>query len=73
MVSIFTVFGFTRLVVTRQFGLGLAFAVALDATLLRTVVAPALMALAGRYNWWLPGIGDRPQKPKLGTDPQWQK
>ena len=55
MVSIFTAFGFTRLVVTRQLGLGLAFAVALDATLLRTVIAPALMALAGRFNWWLPG------------------
>jgi RND superfamily putative drug exporter len=54
MVSIFTAFGFTKLVVTRQFGLGLAFAVALDATVLRTVVAPALMALAGKWNWWLP-------------------
>jgi len=57
MISIFTSFGFTKLVVTRQFGLGLAFAVALDATVLRTVVAPALMALAGRWNWWLPGKG----------------
>jgi putative drug exporter of the RND superfamily len=56
MVSIFTAFGFTKLVVTRQFGLGLAFAVAVDATVLRTVVAPALMALAGRWNWWLPGV-----------------
>jgi putative drug exporter of the RND superfamily len=51
MVSIFTAFGFTNLVVTRQFGLGLAFAVALDATVLRTLVAPALMALAGDLNW----------------------
>jgi RND superfamily putative drug exporter len=54
MVSIFAAFGFTRLLVTRQFGLGLAFAVALDATVLRIVVAPALMALAGDWNWWLP-------------------
>ena len=59
MISIFTAFGFTKLVVTRQFGLGLAFAVALDATLLRTVVAPALMALAGKWNWWLPGWGGK--------------
>jgi putative drug exporter of the RND superfamily len=57
MVSIFTAFGFTKLVVTRQFGLGLAFAVALDATLLRTVLAPSLMALAGKWNWWLPQWG----------------
>ncbi len=54
MISIFVAFGFTKLVVTRQFGLGLAFAVAVDATLLRTVVAPALMSLAGSANWWLP-------------------
>ena len=62
MVSIFTAFGFTKLVVTRQFGLGLAFAVALDATLLRTVLAPALMALAGKWNWWLPRwLGGEPK------------
>ena len=55
MVSIFTAFGFTRLVATRELGLGLAFAVALDATLVRLVLVPALMALFGRFNWWFPG------------------
>lgn len=54
MISIFAAFGFTRLAATRQFGLGLAFAVALDATLLRMVLVPALVALAGRANWWWP-------------------
>lgn len=52
MVSIFVAFGFTRLVATREFGLGLAFAVALDATLIRIVLVPALMVLAGERNWW---------------------
>jgi RND superfamily putative drug exporter len=52
MVSIFAAFGFTRLVATREFGLGLAFAVALDASLIRVVLVPALMKLAGRGNWW---------------------
>jgi len=52
MVSIFASFGFTRLVATREFGLGLAFAVALDASLIRVVLVPALMKLAGRRNWW---------------------
>ena len=52
MVSIFAAFGFTRLTATREFGLGLAFAVALDATLIRVVLVPALMKLAGRRNWW---------------------
>jgi RND superfamily putative drug exporter len=52
MVSIFAAFGFTRLVATREFGLGLAFAVALDASLIRVVLVPALMKLAGNRNWW---------------------
>jgi RND superfamily putative drug exporter len=55
MVSIFTAFGFTRLAATRELGLGLAFAVALDATLVRLVLVPALMALLGPLNWWFPG------------------
>jgi RND superfamily putative drug exporter len=54
MISLFLSFGFTQLIATREFGLGLAFAVALDATLVRLVLLPALMALFGRANWWLP-------------------
>jgi len=34
---------------------GLAVAIFLDATLVRAVLVPSLMALFGRYNWWLPG------------------
>ena len=55
MISIFVAFGFTQLVPTREFGLGLAFAVALDATLIRIVLVPALMKVSGRWNWWWPG------------------
>jgi RND superfamily putative drug exporter len=54
MVSLFASFGFTELVPTRELGLGLAFAVALDATLVRLVLVPALMALMGERNWWWP-------------------
>ena len=54
MISIFAAFGFTRLIPTRQFGLGLAFAVALDASIIRVVLVPALMAVSGRWNWWWP-------------------
>jgi RND superfamily putative drug exporter len=54
MVSIFTAFGFTQSVATRQFGLGLAFAIAIDATLVRLVLVPALMVLFGAANWWMP-------------------
>jgi RND superfamily putative drug exporter len=54
MVVLFGSFGFTRLTATREFGLGLAFAVALDATLIRVVLVPVLMGLMGRANWWFP-------------------
>ncbi len=38
----------------QEFGCGLAVAIFLDATLVRAVLVPALMAIMGRYNWWLP-------------------
>ncbi len=56
MVCLFGSFGFTGLVATREFGLGLAFAVLLDATLIRVLLVPALMELFGPANWWLPGM-----------------
>ena len=40
-------------------GIGLATAIALDATVVRMVLVPATMALMGRVNWWLPGWLDR--------------
>ena len=43
----------------KMMGLGLATAVALDATVVRMVLVPATMALMGRANWWLPGWLDR--------------
>jgi RND superfamily putative drug exporter len=38
----------------RQIGLGLAFAVLIDATLVRVLLVPATMAILGHWNWWLP-------------------
>jgi RND superfamily putative drug exporter len=55
MICIFGSFAFTKLTATREFGLGLAFAVALDATVIRIVLVPVLMNLFGDWNWWLPG------------------
>jgi RND superfamily putative drug exporter len=43
----------------RMLGLGLATAVALDATIVRLLVVPAAMTLLGRANWWLPRSLDR--------------
>lgn len=44
---------------TKMFGLGMATAIALDATIVRMVLVPASMTLLGRANWWLPGWLDR--------------
>ena len=38
----------------QQLGLGLALAVLLDATVVRMLLVPSLMAVLGRWNWWLP-------------------
>ncbi len=43
----------------QQFGLGLCLAVALDATLIRMLLVPAMMTLLGRWNWWLPARAAR--------------
>ena len=37
-----------------MFGLGLALAVVMDATLIRGILVPAFMRLAGEANWWAP-------------------
>jgi RND superfamily putative drug exporter len=39
----------------KEFGLGLAIAVAVDATLVRMILVPATMTLLGPANWWAPG------------------
>jgi RND superfamily putative drug exporter len=54
MVVVFAVFVTLRLVIIRQLGLGLAVAVFLDATIVRSVLLPASMRLLGDWNWWLP-------------------
>jgi RND superfamily putative drug exporter len=38
----------------QEFGFGLAAAILFDATLIRAILVPSVMALLGRYNWWLP-------------------
>ncbi len=43
----------------KQFGVGLAVAVILDATVVRCLLVPATMLLMGKINWWMPGWLDR--------------
>ncbi|MFZ0625265.1 MAG: MMPL family transporter [Acidimicrobiia bacterium] len=54
MVAVFAGFASGRLVSFQQMGFGLAVAVLLDATIVRTVLVPASMKLLGRWNWYLP-------------------
>ncbi|GAB1646558.1 MMPL family transporter [Krasilnikovia sp. MM14-A1259] len=54
MIAVFGAFAFTGILPIQQLGLGLAIAIALDATVIRLVVVPAAMRLMGRWNWWLP-------------------
>lgn len=55
MVAVFAGFMTNADIVTKMIGVGLATAVALDATIVRLVLVPATMMLFGRANWWLPG------------------
>ena len=41
--------------IVKEVGLGIALAVAIDATLVRALLVPSLMALLGDWNWWRPG------------------
>jgi RND superfamily putative drug exporter len=59
MVIAFLGFAVGRIEGLRQFGVGLAAAVALDATIVRALLVPSLMAVLGRWNWWLPRVAGR--------------
>jgi RND superfamily putative drug exporter len=54
MVAVFALFATLPLVSTKELGVGLAAAVLLDATIIRAVLLPAVMAMLGERNWWLP-------------------
>jgi uncharacterized membrane protein YdfJ with MMPL/SSD domain len=54
MVFVFSIFGTLSLIMMKQFGVGLATAVLIDATLVRAVLLPATMKLLGDWNWYLP-------------------
>jgi RND superfamily putative drug exporter len=54
MLAVFGGMASGRLVMFQQIGFGLGVAIALDATVVRTMVMPAVMTLLGRLNWYLP-------------------
>jgi RND superfamily putative drug exporter len=54
MVAVFCAFGLAEVVLIKAIGIGLAIAVAIDATVVRVLIVPAVMRLLGDYNWWAP-------------------
>jgi len=52
-------FAFADIVLIKALGLGVAIAVALDATVVRALLVPATMRLLGKWNWWVPSRLDR--------------
>jgi RND superfamily putative drug exporter len=54
MVAAFSGFISGRILGLQEFGFGLAVAIFLDATIVRGILVPSLMAIMGRWNWWLP-------------------
>ncbi|WP_432944521.1 MMPL family transporter [Kribbella sp. CA-253562] len=57
LASSFAVYATGGVVYLKMIGIGMAVAVLVDATLIRGVLLPAFMKLAGRANWWLPSFG----------------
>jgi RND superfamily putative drug exporter len=52
-------FAFADIVLIKALGIGMAIAIALDATVIRALLVPATMRLLGRWNWWLPARLER--------------
>ena len=63
MVAAFSGFVAGRVAGLQEFGVGLALAILIDATLVRMILVPSLMAIFGRWNWWLPKGGSRSPLP----------
>ncbi|MHB9112247.1 MAG: MMPL family transporter [Thermoleophilia bacterium] len=59
MIAVFGAFAFTDSIIIKEFGVGLAVSIFLDATIVRIIVVPATMKLLGKWNWWLPAWLDR--------------
>jgi RND superfamily putative drug exporter len=67
MVAVFTSFVLNGDPTVKQFGVGLAIAIAIDATVVRCLLVPAVMIIFGKANWWLPGVLER-HMPNVGIE-----
>ena len=78
MVCVFGAFFTIQLAIMQELGIGLAVAILVDATLVRSLLLPSLMKLLGEWNWWMPSflrwipritIEGEPEA-RLGSDPE---
>jgi RND superfamily putative drug exporter len=70
MIIVFGTFAFSRVLAAQMLGFGLAVAVLLDATLIRMVLVPAFMHIAGSWNWWPGGRKVRRSGESGGSGPR---
>jgi RND superfamily putative drug exporter len=56
MISVFAAFALAQIITIKSIGVGMAIAVAVDASIIRVLLVPATMRLMGRWNWWAPRI-----------------
>jgi uncharacterized membrane protein YdfJ with MMPL/SSD domain len=71
MVAVFGIFATLQFIDMKQFGVGLATAILIDATLVRGVLLPATMKLLGDWNWYLPSwLEWLPRGPALEGSPE---
>jgi RND superfamily putative drug exporter len=67
MIVVFAAFTFGSFLVVKMLGFTLAVAVFIDATLVRVVIGPALLRIAGDWNWWPGGLGAARGAPTLAS------
>ncbi|WP_328520566.1 MMPL family transporter [Kribbella sp. NBC_00359] len=68
MVVVFGAFAMVGMLPIKQLGFGMAFAILIDATVVRLILVPASMRLLGRLNWWMPRpFSVRPANHPLST------
>ena len=73
-------FATSKIIFIKEWGLGVAFAVLIDASIIRALLVPSLMELLGKWNWWAPkplrrlhdrlGFTESDRKPLRGTAPE---
>lgn len=67
MIAVFAAFTFGNFLVIKMLGFTLAIAVFIDATIVRIVIGPALLRVAGDWNWWPGGIRPPAEHPAIAA------